>query len=147
MKKNIFYTMQSAEMYFLTFLTWCKAILLKMYLENVVIKRFLYYNILLFMSLFFTANLFGQDVGSSAVKGNFGIDGDAYANRLQFPNVEVPPVDLPDASGTDDWFLNTNLWSGNGKGVIDQLGLNPASDPIPNPMTNTSFELRQSIFA
>ncbi|OYX79683.1 MAG: hypothetical protein B7Y83_19240, partial [Flavobacteriales bacterium 32-34-25] len=33
------------------------------------------------------------------------------------------------------------------KGVIDQLGLNPASDPIPNPMTNTSFELRQSIFA
>src|SRR5690349_21439048 len=138
MEKNIFCTKQSVEACLRTFLNCCKAILLKMYWENVVIKKFLYYNMLLLMSLFFTVNSFGQDVGSSAVKGNFGIDGDAYANRLQFLNVEVPPVALPAASGTDDWFVNTTLWSGNGKGVIDQLGSNPASDPIPNPMTNTS---------
>ncbi|MEN9910165.1 MAG: hypothetical protein RLZZ540_3324 [Bacteroidota bacterium] len=154
MKKNIFYTMQSAEVSFSTFLNCCKTVLLKMYWENVVIKKFLYYNMLLFMSLFFTVNSFGQDAGSSAIKGNFGIDGDVTARRFQFnpnPNVNAPTDQ--EKVDSDDWFRYYTIpttptpVSNLGRGVIDQDQLNPKSYQGTLPGANTSFQLRQSIFA
>ncbi|RVT75926.1 hypothetical protein EOD40_10770, partial [Flavobacterium sufflavum] len=142
MKKNIFYTMQSAEMYFLAFLDCCKTGFIKMFMENVVVKKNLCCNILLFLSLFFTVNSFGQDVGSSAVKANFGIDGDVYSGSFQFQANPAPIVPIPGIN-TDDWFKGAT-----GKGVIDETipKANPFSDVIPNPMTNTSFQRRQSEF-
>ncbi|WP_339918498.1 hypothetical protein, partial [uncultured Flavobacterium sp.] len=104
-------------------------------------KRLVFYATLLLLGIGFTSNSYGQDVGSSAVKANFGIDGDAYSGLFKFqPNPAVSP--LIDGANTDDWFLGAS-----GLGVIDQTGANPKSDPIPNPMTNTSFQRRQSIFA
>ncbi len=150
MKKNIFYTMQSAEVFFSTLFDCCKAILAKIYWGNIAIKKFFYCNMFLFISLFFTVNSFGQDVGSSAIKANFGIDGDVYANRTQFKNFDTPlnPVKL-DSLGTDDWFLKISSWPGSGLGVIDEVlpKGNPDSDAITLPITqNTSFQRRQSVY-
>uniref|UniRef100_UPI000555CBEE hypothetical protein n=1 Tax=Flavobacterium sp. ACAM 123 TaxID=1189620 RepID=UPI000555CBEE len=92
-------------------------------------KRLVFYVTLLLLGLGFTANTYGQLVGGAAVKANFGIDGDAYANLLQFGNLGGP-------ADTDDWFNTT--YAGNGRGVIKQ------TDPIPTT-PNESFSFRQSI--
>ncbi|SEA03705.1 Por secretion system C-terminal sorting domain-containing protein [Flavobacterium gillisiae] len=106
-------------------------------------KRLVFYVTLLLLGIGFISNSYGQDVGSSAVKANFGIDGDAYSGLFKF---QTNPPPNPAISGPyDDWFLGAS-----GLGVIDQAippFSNPASDAIPNPMTNTSFQRRQSIFA
>ncbi|MES2239854.1 MAG: hypothetical protein V4497_06285, partial [Bacteroidota bacterium] len=120
-----------------TFICCCKTVLVKMFWENVVIKKMLYYNMLLFMSLFFTVNSFGQLVGSSAVKANFGIDADVYSDLLQFPNIASPAIPLPSAVATDDWFQTS--YPGPGFGVIDQ------SIPFPNVTDNHAFSRRQSV--
>jgi hypothetical protein len=92
-------------------------------------KSLVYYSALLLVGLGITTNTYGQLVGGAAVKANFGIDGDAYANLLQFGNLAGP-------SNTDDWFNTT--YPGAGKGVIKQ------TDPIP-VTANTAFSFRQSI--
>ncbi|MBP9793891.1 MAG: hypothetical protein KBC56_07835 [Flavobacterium sp.] len=86
------------------------------------------------------STFYGQLVGSSTVKANFGVEGDAYANTLQFPNVEVPPVALPNPAGTDDWFTN----SAPGTGVIDQANTANWNSLILSNNRNYSFEVRQS---
>ncbi|MCH4553296.1 PKD domain-containing protein, partial [Aestuariibaculum lutulentum] len=98
-----------------------------------------------------TQFFYAQDVGSSSVQANFGIDGDVYANRLQFLNIEMPPVPYTvPPIGTDDWF-KSEMWPGAGLGVIDQATPphNPDSDPLPGgiipALNNTPFERHQSI--
>ncbi|MBJ6369211.1 T9SS type A sorting domain-containing protein [Snuella sedimenti] len=91
-----------------------------------------------------TQFFYGQDVGSSSVQANFGVDGDVYSGVLQFPPNFGPA--LPTATGTADWFEN-----GTGLGVIDELGSanggNPDSDPNPpNSVDNVPVELRQSVW-
>ncbi|MFL1013652.1 hypothetical protein ACIEHO_16190, partial [Jejuia sp. DST062] len=93
-----------------------------------------------------TQSFYAQDVGSSSVQANFGIDGDVYSGVLQFPNNEDPLVPLPAPGGTDDWFQGPS-----GLGVIDELGSanlgNPLSDPNPpNSTDNVAIELRQSVW-
>ncbi|MDZ4330660.1 MAG: hypothetical protein U0945_08760, partial [Flavobacterium sp.] len=81
--------------------------------------------------VFGQAPIYGQLVGGATVKAGFGIDGDVYANLLQFGNLAGP-------SNTDDWFNST--YPGNGRGVIKQ------TDPIP-ATPNEAFSFRQSITA
>ncbi|MBA0884701.1 hypothetical protein, partial [Flavobacterium undicola] len=112
------------------------------------------------MSLFFTVNSFGQLVGSSTVKANFGVEADAYANLLLFPNVDG--IALTPTSGTDDWFKTVNppsppppqsLYLGPGLGVIDQNNIGVVGNPSANILneltanSNFSFEKRQSLTA
>ncbi|WP_157515063.1 hypothetical protein, partial [Gaetbulibacter saemankumensis] len=87
-----------------------------------------------------TQFFYAQDVGSTVIKANFGIDGDAYANESEFLNLDDPnnPV-LVNGANTDDWFLNLASYPGTGLGVIDQTQ--------PAPAGNTPFERRQSITA
>src|SRR6056300_1584539 len=65
-----------------------------------------------------TQSFYAQDVGSSTVQANFGVEADVYSGVLQFPNVEITEVPLPgDPTGIDDWFQGLS-----GSGVIDELG-------------------------
>jgi hypothetical protein len=100
--------------------------------------------VLLICSFSFTTH--AQLVGDATVKANFGVEADVYANQLQFPNADVPPIPLPvSALGIDDWFkLSNDL--GSGKGVIDQsnaVGLKATIQAQPN--NNYAFEKRQSV--
>ena len=97
-------------------------------------NSFFSYATLLLFGLGFSTNSYSQLVGGSAVKANFGTDGDTYANVLQFGS-------LPFQSGTDDWFQIA--YPGPGFGVIDQhMPLDPA-EAVPN----TAFSRRQSFTA
>ncbi|WP_370480358.1 hypothetical protein, partial [Tamlana flava] len=95
-----------------------------------------------------TQSFYAQDVGSSTVQANFGVEADVYSGVLEFPNVGNPVVPLPvNPTGIDDWFQGLS-----GLGVIDELGSdhggNPDSDPdVPNSTDNVAIELRQSITA
>ncbi|WP_281226384.1 hypothetical protein [Flavobacterium aquiphilum] len=100
-------------------------------------KKLFFYAFLLLLGIGFTPNSYGQLVGSSAVKANFGVDADAYANLLQFSNIANPPIALPSAVATDDWFQTS--YPGPGFGVIDQ------SIPFPDVTDNHAFSRRQSI--
>ncbi|WP_211196231.1 hypothetical protein, partial [Flavobacterium sp. H122] len=89
---------------------------------------------------------FSQLVGDATVKANFGVEADVYANQLQFPNSDIPPVPLPSAIGTDDWFVDPILFPGSGKGVIDQSNAAAIEATIlATPKYNYAFELRQSV--
>ncbi|UKM64068.1 T9SS type A sorting domain-containing protein [Flavobacteriaceae bacterium GSB9] len=94
-----------------------------------------------------TQSFYAQDVGSSTVQANFGVEADVYSGVLQFPNVGNPVDLLPgDPSGIDDWFEGPS-----GLGVIDEFGSanggNPDSDPdVPNDTDNVAIELRQSVW-
>lgn len=78
---------------------------------------------------------FAQLVGGAGVYANFGVEADAYENRLQFPDNNGNLLTTPN---TDDWFVNTALYPGAGLGVIDQS--------LPFPLVgNNAFERRQSI--
>ena len=106
---------------------------------NAVGNRLLFYGLLLLFGFGFMPNSYGQLVGGGAVKANFGVEADAYANLLHFPI----PTPHPDAIGTDDWFVNQDRFPGSGKGVINQEppyepGLNVDGNNIP-------FVRRQSI--
>ncbi|MFC4818566.1 hypothetical protein, partial [Flavobacterium sp. GCM10023249] len=101
--------------------------------------------IIVFFSLF-SINVSAQLVGDATVKANFGVEADVYANRLQFPNADVPVVPLPNAAGTDDWFVNQTLYPGSGKGVIDQTNAAAITALIQGTSKNNyAFERRQSI--
>ncbi|PKH66075.1 hypothetical protein CXF59_08705, partial [Flavobacterium sp. ALD4] len=134
-------------------------------------KRLVFYATLLLLGIVFTTNTYGQLVGEGAVKANFGVEADAYANFIGFsiisPNYTPPPPPGPgtDFLNTDDWFEKKSglpvFWPGSGKGVIDQSNLGIlASDPagtvpydlgniMQNIMDNNnySFEKRQSLTA
>ncbi|SHJ22138.1 hypothetical protein, partial [Flavobacterium terrae] len=116
-----------------------------LYWNSTFNKKVFFYGLILFFS-FFQESLYAQLVGGSTVKANFGVEADVYANRLQFPNLDNPVIPLPTASGTDDWFVNQNLFSGSGKGVIDQSGANTLINQIQaTNKNNFSFERRQSV--
>ncbi|MGI8892982.1 MAG: hypothetical protein ACR2GN_05930, partial [Bacteroidia bacterium] len=57
-------------------------------------------------------------INGAAVKANFGVDADVYANVLQFGPFVWNTPNPPPAVGTDDWFVNQSLWPGSGIGVI-----------------------------
>ena len=78
-----------------------------------------------------------QIVAGAALKANFGIDADVYANRLQFGNLAGP-------IGTDDWFANPSLWPGSGLGVIDVTNAAGIKASIL-ANNNFSFEKRMSV--
>jgi len=61
-----------------------------------------------------TSGAFGQ-VGGAAVKANFGVDADVYADTTQFGGLGV-------VTGTDDWFDRKVGVSFPGLGVIDTTG-------------------------
>jgi len=86
-----------------------------------------------------TPETFGQVVTQgAAVKANFGIDADVYANRLQYGGLPGPEA------GTDDWFENQTLWPGLGMGVIDQTDA-AAHKTAAQADKNYSFEERMSV--
>ncbi|MBP6587359.1 MAG: hypothetical protein KA208_04980, partial [Flavobacterium sp.] len=137
MKKFIFYAIKSVAQYCHTFSCRYHAGFSSFFRTDTVAKKLVSFGVLLLL-MFSPTFAYSQLVGSSAVKGNFGIEGDVYANWLQFPNIAVPPVDITTpAAGTDDWFVDA-LYTGSGRGVIDQ------SMPYPI-IDNTAFERRQSI--
>ncbi|MFV8347669.1 hypothetical protein [Flavobacterium sp. ZB4P13] len=76
--------------------------------------------------VFGQASLYGQAVSGAAVKANFGIDADVYANRLQFGGLTT--------AHTDDWFLNADLWPGTGENDIRQDSVQYFIDKIVNPI-------------
>jgi hypothetical protein len=129
MKNTIFYTSKSVPDYWHAFSCCLKAGFSSFFWTNPFAKKLVFYGMILLLGLGFTTNSYGQLVGGAAVKANFGIDADGYANLLQFG-------DLPGPSGTDDWFNTT--YPGPGKGVIKQ------TDPIP-ATPNEAFSFRQSI--
>ncbi|WP_281298500.1 T9SS type A sorting domain-containing protein [Flavobacterium limnophilum] len=132
MKKNIFYATKSVQAYCFTFSCRFDAGFSSFFRTNVLTKKLFFYGTLLLLGFGLTPNSYGQLVGGAAVKANFGIDGDIYANVLQFGS-------LPNQNGTDDWFQTT--YPGPGFGVIDQhMPLDP-SEATPN----TAFSRRQSI--
>ncbi len=49
-----------------------------------------------------------------AIKANFGIDADIYANYLLDPALAGET-----AAGTDDWFMNDSIYQGSGMSVFD----------------------------
>jgi hypothetical protein len=138
MKKNIFYQLKSIREHCLTFSSCFNAGFSSLFWTNAFAKKHSFYNTLLLL-VFSQASLYGQLVGSSAVKANFGVEADAYANRLQFPNTDgATPVFLTPETGTDDWFVNQTLFPGSGKGVINQT-------PPVLPNNNTAFTRGQSV--
>ena len=82
-------------------------------------------------------NLNAQIVSGAAVRANFGIDADVYANRLQFGG-------LAGAFGTDDWFVNLSNWNGPGLGVIDVTNATSLKSSIQNN-NNFTFIKRMSV--
>ncbi|HKX85306.1 MAG TPA: hypothetical protein VJL37_01445 [Flavobacterium sp.] len=101
---------------------------------------------IIFLFSFFSVNTSAQLVGDATVKANFGVEADVYANTLQFPNLDVPPVPLPSPLGTDDWFVNQTLYPGSGKGVIDQSNAAGLITLIQGTdKNNYAFERRQSV--
>jgi hypothetical protein len=65
-------------------------------------------------------------VGKSIVKANFAVDGDLYANKLQFGYFHynfwgTDSAGINHKAGTDDWFKN-NSNAGAGIGIIDTVG-------------------------
>ncbi|MDI5949256.1 T9SS type A sorting domain-containing protein [Flavobacterium yafengii] len=128
MKKFIFYTIKSVQDYCCTFSWRFNAGFSSFFWTSAFAKKLFFYATLLLL-VFGQAPIYGQLVGGATVKAGFGIDGDAYANLLQFGNLAGP-------SNTDDWFNST--YPGNGRGVIKQ------TDPIP-ATPNEAFSFRQSI--
>ncbi|QIA08195.1 T9SS type A sorting domain-containing protein [Draconibacterium halophilum] len=80
---------------------------------------------------------YGQIVTQDeAVKANFGVDADVYANQLRVnTNGDTP-------EGTDDWFYSSDFL-GPGLGIIDQSDAATLETLIKND-NNYSFERRMS---
>ena len=99
----------------------------------------------------FSFNVSAQLVGDATVKANFGVEADVYANVLQFPNADVPPIPLPSPLDTDDWFGTTPSLPGDSGlnkpyGVIDQTNAAAIEALITGtPGNNYAFEKRQSV--
>ncbi len=85
----------------------------------------------------FQSYLYSQAVSGAAVKANFGIDADVYANKEQFL---VPPT----ISGIyDDWFFSSAYANGTGENVIDQSNAAGIKTSI-QANNNFTFEKRMS---
>ncbi|MES2725714.1 MAG: hypothetical protein V4643_01335, partial [Bacteroidota bacterium] len=108
MKKIISHKIKSVTKNVLTFSCYFSTGFSSLLCPKSFAKKLYLYSTLLFL-VFFQAPIYGQLVGGAAVKANFGIEADAYANLLQFGS-------LPNQAGTDDWFNTT--YPGSGKGVI-----------------------------
>ncbi|MFV8337528.1 hypothetical protein ACNQF7_15810, partial [Flavobacterium sp. RSP29] len=167
MKKFIFYTIKSVQEYWHTFTWRFNAGFSSFFWTNAFAKKLFFYVTLLLL-VFGQAPIYGQLVGSGAVKANFGVDADAYANFIGFsisdPLINVPPPPGPSNGfmNTDDWFQKLTgspiSWPGSGRGVIDQTSFGIlASDPsgtLPHDLgnimnnilanSNFSFQKRQS---
>jgi PKD repeat protein len=118
MKKFIFYQLKSIQEYCLTFSCNLNAGFSSFFVTNKVVKKLFFYGTLLLL-VFGQTSIYGQAVSGAAVKANFGIDADVYANRLQFGVLSTTTF-----PNTDDWFLNISKWPGSsgssGFGVIDE---------------------------
>ncbi|WP_338645735.1 T9SS type A sorting domain-containing protein [Flavobacterium sp. KS-LB2] len=113
MKKFIFYTIKSVQKNVLTFSCYFNTGFSSLLWPNSITKKLFIWTTLLLL-VFGQAPIYGQLVGGAAVKANFGIEADGYANLLQFGNFNPGPAN------TDDWFNST--YPGSGKGVIDISG-------------------------
>ena len=125
MKNFIFNQLKSVQEFCSTFSCCCNAGFPSFFGTNKFVKKLFFYAPL-FLLGFGQASLYGQAVSGAAVKVNFGIDADVYANHEQFT---IPPVL---SSNVDDWFENkgTGFWPGGGFGVID---VDLAAHPLPIP--------------
>ncbi|MCL9807709.1 hypothetical protein NAT51_19480 [Flavobacterium amniphilum] len=107
--------------------------------------------LLLVFFFLFSFNVSAQLVGDATVKANFGVEADVYANVLQFPNADVPPIPLPSPLITDDWFGTTPSLPGDSGlnkpyGVIDQTNAAAIEALITGtPGNNYAFDKRQSV--
>jgi hypothetical protein len=125
MKSFIFYTIKSVQEHCDTFFCRLCAGLSSFFWTNAFTKKLIFYGTMLLFGLGFMPNSYGQLVGSSAVRANFGVEGDAYANLLQFSNLGLQPLPT-EAKGTDDWFVDLTKYPNGtdpvltGRGVIDQ---------------------------
>jgi hypothetical protein len=133
MKKFIFLKKKSMQEYWHTFSCVLKTGFPIFFRPNSLGNAIFIYGTLLLFGLM--PNSYGQLVGGAAVKANFGVEADAYANLLQFGNFDGP-------ANTDDWFNETYI--GNGKGVIDESSA-AANRAAIMANSNFTFELRQSI--
>lgn len=133
MKKNTSYLIKSAQDYFYTFRC-CFSAGFSVFLQTSMFTKKLFFYAPLFLLVFGQVSLYSQKVSGAAVKANFGIDADIYANHEQFTTPSVP------LSNVDDWFLNTAKWDDSGLGVVD---VDFAAHPlvIPGNATPTLAEL------
>ena len=139
MKKTIFYRMKI--MHVLCKIFRCSFISLIFsnfnLMKIIVFKRYQFYLMVLFMLFAFQPYLYSQAVSGAAVKANFGIDADVYANKEQFL---VPPT----ISGIyDDWFFSSAYANGTGENVIDQSNAAGIKTSI-QANNNFTFEKRMS---
>ncbi|HEU4789962.1 MAG TPA: hypothetical protein VFS71_09765, partial [Flavobacterium sp.] len=107
MKNIIFSLIKSVQENCVTFSCRLCADLSSFFWTNTFIKKLFYYGTLLLLGFGFTPNSYGQLVGEGAIKANFGVEADAYANFIGFSIVDplyVPPPPPDIQSGTDDWF-------------------------------------------
>ncbi|WP_433829106.1 T9SS type A sorting domain-containing protein [Flavobacterium anhuiense] len=106
-------------------------------MKTIVHKRYPFYLMVFFMLFAFHPYLYSQAISGAAVKANFGIDADVYANKEQFL---VPPT----VSGIyDDWFFNSTFANGTGQNVIDQTNSAALKTSI-QANNNFTFEKRMS---
>ncbi len=61
-------------------------------------------------------DLRAQTIINGCEAAEFGIDGDIYSGGSQFGNI------TGNSNNTDDWFVGSGIYSGNGLGVIDVSG-------------------------
>ncbi|MGZ3888531.1 MAG: hypothetical protein ACXVBP_13950, partial [Flavisolibacter sp.] len=90
---------------------------------------------LFILFFFFHQPIHAQLVGGPTVKANLGVDGDVYANT-QLLGTTVP--------NTDDWFLNTTVYPGTGKNIIDQTQSAELRAAVLANL-NDAFSLRMSV--
>jgi hypothetical protein len=137
MKKNIFYQSKSIRDNGPTFSCNCNAVFSNLSLTNLLSRKFFFYGALLLL-VFSQESLHAQKISGAAVQANFGIDADVYANRLQFGGLSTTTFPK-----TDDWFLNTAKWSGDGLNVILQDSVTHFKNKIL-ANSNSPFERRMS---
>jgi len=138
------------------FLDCYKTVYTGFYRTGTFTKKLFFYAILLFLGIGVTPNSYGQLVDPGAIKANFGVDGDAYANFQGFSIITPPGSTTPPSvtAGVDDWFVNKTpppdslgvrspYWDGTGLNVIDQRD-GAALKATIQGNNNYSFTLRQS---
>lgn len=135
MKNFIYHQLKSTQEFCSTFSCCSNAGFSSFFGTNKFVKKLFFYAPLFFL-VFGQSSLYGQAVSGAAVKANFGIDADVYANHEQFT---IPPVA---SSNVDDWFENkgTGFWPGSGFGVID-VDFTAHPLPIPGNATPTLAQL------
>jgi gliding motility-associated-like protein len=103
--------------------------------------------IVLLLVIFIPIITTGQVLQEGCDVSGFGVDADCYANGLQFGE------DSTLISNSDDWFLNSAIYSGAGIGVIDTTGTSVIKTALeaninvsfPRPMAFSSNTVINSI--